>query len=66
MRGGGRPLFGINSSDPRIVFVAGGFPLSVGGKVVGGIGIGGGNEAQDMEIGERVVEVFNKIANGRG
>lgn len=62
----GGPLFGINSADPRIVFVAGGFPLSVGGKVVGGIGIGGGSEAQDMEIGERVVEVFNKIANWRG
>lgn len=62
----GGPLFGINSADPRIVFVAGGFPLSVGGKVVGGIGIGGGSEAQDMEIGERVVGVFNKIANGRG
>lgn len=56
----GGPLFGINSADPRIVFVAGGFPLSAGGKVVGG------SEAQDREIGERVVEVFNKIANGRG
>lgn len=62
----GGPLFGINSADPRIVFVADGFPLSLGGKVVGGIGVGGGSEAQDREIGERVVEVFNKIANGRG
>ena len=35
-------------------------------EVVGGIGVGGGSEAQDREIGERVVEVFNKIANGRG
>ena len=41
--------------------VAGGYPLFVNGKIVGGIGVGGGSEAQDCEIAKYVVSVFEKL-----
>ena len=45
------PLFGIDSATPgKIVLFGGGFPYTVGGKVVGGVGISGGTVEQDMEI----------------
>lgn len=57
----GGALFGINSADRRITYVAGGFPLFYQGKIVGAIGIGGGTEQQDCEIGEYVVKTFNEL-----
>ena len=49
------------ANDPRITLVAGGYPLFVGGRIAGGIGVGGGSEAQDCEIAEYVVSVFNEM-----
>lgn len=57
----GAPLMAIQTNDPRITLVAGGYPLFVNGKIVGGIGVGGGTEAQDCEISEYVVSVFEKL-----
>ena len=57
----GAPLMGIHTCDPRITFVAGGYPLFVAGRIVGGIGVGGGTEAQDCEIAEHVVSVFESL-----
>lgn len=57
----GAPLMAIQTNDPRITLVAGGYPLFVNGKIVGGIGVGGGTEAQDCEIAEYVVSVFEKL-----
>lgn len=57
----GGPLYAIQSNDLRITLVAGGYPLFHGGKVVGGIGVGGGTEAQDCEIAEYVVSVFEAL-----
>ena len=37
---------------PRVTFLAGGFPITDGDVVVGGIGISGATPDQDMEIGE--------------
>ena len=54
----GAPLMAIQTNDPRITLVAGGYPLFVNGKIVGGIGVGGGSEAQDCEIAKYVVSVF--------
>lgn len=54
----GGPLPAIQSNDPRITLVAGGYPLFVNGKIAGAIGIGGGTEEQDCEIAEYVVSVF--------
>lgn len=37
---------------------AGGYPLFAEGGIAGGIGVGGGTEAQDCAIAEHVVSVF--------
>lgn len=54
----GQPLMAIQTNDPRITLVAGGYPLFANGKIVGAIGVGGGTEAQDCEIAEYVVSIF--------
>lgn len=58
----GASLMSIQTNDPRITLVAGGYPLFVNGRIVGGIGIGGGTEEQDCEIAEYVVSVFERLA----
>lgn len=54
----GGTLVSIQSNDPRITLVAGGYPLFANKKIVGGIGIGCGTEEQDCIIAEYVVSVF--------
>ena len=39
--------WGWNTTDPRVVVYAGGLPLYVGGRLVGGIGASGGAADQD-------------------
>jgi len=41
---------------PRLVAVGGGVPVVVGGRVVGGIGISGGNALQDQQAAEAALE----------
>lgn len=53
-------LFGINTADPRNARVTGGFPLFSNGRLVCGIGVGGGTEDEDRQIGEFVVRVFEE------
>lgn len=43
----GGDLYGINTVNPKITLVTGGFPLFDGDKLVGAIGIGGGSEDED-------------------
>lgn len=57
----GAPLMAIQTNDSRITLVAGGYPLFVNGRIAGGIGVGGGTEAQDCEIAEYVVSVFETL-----
>ena len=57
----GAALMAIQANDPRITLVAGGYPLFAGGRIAGGIGVGGGSEAQDCEIAEYVGSVFNEM-----
>lgn len=59
----GGPLFGINTADPKVVFIAGGFPLLHNGRVVGAIGVGGGSQEQDIQIGQHVVKMFEEMVN---
>lgn len=61
----GRSLMAIQTNDPRITLVAGGYPIFAQGKIVGGIGVGGGTEEQDCKIAEYVVSVFDEIVNKR-
>lgn len=57
----GAPLMAIQTNDPKITFVAGGYPLFRNGRIVGGIGVGGGPEEEDCEIAEYVVSVFEEL-----
>jgi len=41
--------WGWNSTDPRIVVYAGGFPLHAEGELVGGVGASGATAAEDAE-----------------
>ncbi len=36
----------------RLVVFGGGYPIKVGGAVVGGIGVSGGHYSQDMEVAQ--------------
>lgn len=57
----GGSLMAIQTNDPRITLVAGGYPLFVNGKIAGAIGVGGGTEEQDCMIAEYVVSVFEEL-----
>ena len=57
----GGSLMAIQTNDPKITLVAGGYPLFVDGKIAGGIGVGGGTEEQDCAIAEYVVSVFEEL-----
>jgi len=57
----GASLMAIQTNDPRITLVAGGYPLFVNGQIAGGIGVGGGTEEQDCAIAEYVVSVFETL-----
>lgn len=57
----GGSLMAIQTNDPKITLVAGGYPLFVKGKIAGGIGVGGGTEEQDCAIAEYVVSVFDEL-----
>ena len=56
----GGTLYAIWSNDKKITCVAGGYPLFAGGKIAGGIGVGGGTEEQDCAVAEYVVSVFDE------
>lgn len=56
----GGSLMAIQTNDPRITLVAGGYPLFVNGKIAGGIGVGGGSEEQDCIVAEYVLSVFEE------
>ncbi|MDE6762829.1 MAG: heme-binding protein [Oscillospiraceae bacterium] len=57
----GGTLMAVQTNDPKITLVAGGYPLFANDKIAGGIGVGGGTEEQDCEIAEYIVSVFNEL-----
>lgn len=58
----GAPLYGIqHTHNGKIVLFGGGYPLSVGGKVVGAIGVSGGTVEQDMLVAEPAVQMLQFI-----
>jgi len=44
------------SQRPRLLAIGGGYPIIENGKVVGGIGVSGGNVAQDRQIAEQALK----------
>jgi uncharacterized protein GlcG (DUF336 family) len=58
----GAELFGLHVADnSRIVIFGGGIPLVADGKVVGGVGISGGNVEQDVTCAKAAVEKFKQL-----
>lgn len=52
-------LYGLNTTNQgRIVVFGGGIPLEKDGKVVGAVGVSGGAVAQDVQVAEAAVKVF--------
>ena len=43
---------GAPSAIDRLVVFGGGYPISIGGRLVGGIGVSGGHYSQDMEVAQ--------------
>lgn len=57
----GSLVFGIHTAlGGRISVVGGGFPVTVDGEVVGGIGVSSGTPQQDMECAQAGLEAFAK------
>lgn len=55
----GGEAFGIHMMHPgKFAIFVGGFPLEAYGRVVGGIGISGGNGEQDTAVGEAALQSF--------
>lgn len=58
----GGQLYGIQlTNDSHIVIFGGGEPLKINGRVVGGLGVSGGTEAQDTLLAAHGVKVFEEL-----
>jgi uncharacterized protein GlcG (DUF336 family) len=47
---------------PRLIVFGGGYPVTIGGQVVGGIGISGGHYEQDMKVAEAALAALARAA----
>lgn len=63
----GGEAFGIHAMHPgKFAIFVGGFPVEYQGRVIGGVGISGGNGKQDIAVGEAALEAFaEKVKTGR-
>lgn len=58
----GGSLYGIQfTNGGRIVIFGGGEPLTVNGKVIGGLGVSGGSEEQDTALARLGKEFFDRL-----
>ncbi|GAC1594100.1 MAG: heme-binding protein [Acidimicrobiales bacterium] len=55
---------GAPSGISRLVVFGGGYPIKVGGAVVGGVGVSGGHYSQDMAVAEAGLRALDGAANG--
>lgn len=63
----GRELYGIeNTNDGQIVIFGGGEPLEYNGKIIGGLGVSGGSEAQDTLLAEYGRRILPEIIKQKG
>ncbi|GAA1844848.1 heme-binding protein [Pseudonocardia ailaonensis] len=49
-------------ADPRLLFMAGGWPLDIGGRTVGAIGVSGGSLSEDRECARAGAEAVRRHA----
>lgn len=57
----GAPLFGVQSSDSRLIAFGGGLPLMRDGAVVGAVGVSGGSVEMDIDCAEAAVKAFEAL-----
>jgi uncharacterized protein GlcG (DUF336 family) len=58
----GNEAFGISHMLPgKFAIFVGGFPLVFDGQIVGGVGISGGNGAQDKAVGAAILAEFEAL-----
>ena len=56
----GAPAYGINSAiGGRLMVVGGGLPVAWQGEVVGGIGVSSGTPAQDQDVAQAGIDLWN-------
>lgn len=53
-------LTGATGGIDRLVVFGGGYPLTIDGQIVGGIGVSGGHYSQDMEVAQAGVAALNE------
>ena len=58
----GGALFALQSNEPKITLVSGGYPLFYNGKIASGINVGGGSAEQDCAIAEYGISIFESLA----
>lgn len=59
----GNEAFGISHMHPgRFAIFVGGFPIVHEGRVIGAVGVSGGNGAQDKAVGGAALAAFEKLA----
>ncbi|MFD0048128.1 heme-binding protein [Actinomycetes bacterium NPDC127524] len=54
-------LYGINTTDDRIVIFGGGIPLVMEGHIVGAVGASGSTVEHDMEVAAAAVQIFDSL-----
>ncbi|MBQ4527713.1 MAG: heme-binding protein [Clostridia bacterium] len=60
----GQSLYGIQfTNDGKLVIFGGGDPLIYNSNIIGGIGVSGGSEDQDIELSEYGAKCLNEIIN---
>ena len=63
----GNEAFGISHMLPgKFAIFVGGFPLVFNGQIVGGVGISGGDGAQDKEVGAAILAEFESLTAAVG
>lgn len=63
----GNEAFGISHMHPgRFAIFVGGFPIVHEGRVIGAVGVSGGNGAQDKAVGGAALTAFAELAAQQG
>ncbi|MFB7139996.1 MULTISPECIES: heme-binding protein [unclassified Bacillus (in: firmicutes)] len=63
----GNEAFGIQHMlNGKFAIFVGGFPIVVNGEVIGGVGISGGNGAQDTAVGTAALQALQELLSNDG
>jgi uncharacterized protein GlcG (DUF336 family) len=57
----GKPTYGIHvTNQGHFCIIGGGYPVTVDGAIVGGIGLSSGTAIEDMEVAEAAIAYFHE------